>query len=93
MPPAARQFDLTGHPGLITAAAVATVRINGLTAATVGDVHTCLLPPLAGPHPSNTIVTGSASVKIGKRQAARQLDLTGCGAPITTGSFNVLIGD
>ena len=92
MPPAARQLDLTNHPGLISACAVPTVRINKIPAATVGAVHACTFPPPAGPHPSNMIVKGSLTVKIGKLAAARQNDLTGCGAMITTGSFNVFIG-
>jgi len=92
MPAAARQFDLTAHPGFISATAGTTVRINQLPAATVGDVHTCVLPPLAGPHPPNTITTGSSTVRISKRAAARQSDLTACGAPITTGAPNVTIG-
>lgn len=92
MPPAARQLDATNHPGIISACVVPSVRINAMPAATVGAVHTCLFPPLAGPHPSNTVVKGSLSVKIGKQAAARQNDLTGCGAMIATGSFNVFIG-
>jgi len=92
MPPAVRQFDVTGHPGLISTAVVTSVRINSLPAATVGDVHTCFLPPVVGPHPPNTIAKGSATVNIGKRPAARQGDITGCGAPIISGSLNVFIG-
>ena len=51
------------------------------------------MPPLAGPHPPNTIAAGSKTVLIKGLPAARQLDLTGCGATIVSGSPNVFIGD
>jgi uncharacterized Zn-binding protein involved in type VI secretion len=68
------------------------VFINELAAVRVTDQHVCLLPPLAGPHPPNTIVKGSATVLIENQPAVRQGDLTGCGAAIVGGSPNVLIG-
>ena len=91
MPFAARQLDPTNHPGAISSGSP-TVLINGRPAARMGDVHTCALPPLAGPHPPNMITKGSATVLIGGKAAARVLDLTGCGATISTGSPNVRIG-
>lgn len=92
MPPAARIFDPTGHPGMITGPGEPTVLIGGQPAARVGDNHACSFPPTAGPHPPNTIVNGSATVKIGGAPAARMGDLTGCGAPIIGGAPTVLIG-
>lgn len=92
MPAAARVWDPTGHPGIISGPGIANVLIQGMPAATVGDVHTCALPPLAGPHPPNKIVQGSSNVKIGGRYAARVGDLTGCGAPIKAGASTVIIG-
>jgi uncharacterized Zn-binding protein involved in type VI secretion len=35
---------------------------------------------------------GSATVLIGGRPALRLGDISGCGAPIVTGAFTVLIG-
>ncbi len=92
MAAAARVGDLTGHPGQIAGPGVANVLIGGMPAAVVGDTHTCMLPPVAGPHPPNTVVKGSLTVKIGGRSAARLGDLTGCGAPIVTGMPLVQIG-
>jgi uncharacterized Zn-binding protein involved in type VI secretion len=91
MPFAATRFSLTSHPGLVSTGH-RNVLINTLPAARLGDRHVCLLPPLAGPHPTNTIVKGSATVRIGGAPAARVGDLTGCGAAIATGSPNVTIG-
>ncbi len=92
MPPAARVTDPTGHPGIISGPGVPTVLIGGLPAAVVGDLHTCAMPPLAGPHPPTPIAKGSATVLIGGRPAARMGDLAGCGAPIVAGLPTVMIG-
>ena len=92
MQPAARVGDPTGHPGTISGPGVSTVLIGGQPAAVVGDVHTCALPPPAGPHPPTPIARGSSTVLIGGRPAARVGDIAGCGAPIVAGAANVLIG-
>lgn len=92
MPPAARVTDPTGHPGIITGPGVPNVLIGGLPAAVVGDIHTCAIPPLAGPHPPTPIVKGSVTVFIGGRPALRMGDMSGCGAPIVMGMPTVLIG-
>ncbi len=91
MPEAATQFDATSHPGMIMSGAT-KVFINLLPAARVGDRHTCLKPPTAGPHPPSTIAQGSATVFIEGQAAARVGDQSGCGASITTGSTDVIIG-
>ena len=92
MPPAARVTDPSGHPGMISGPGVPTVLIGGLPAAVLGDLHTCAMPPLAGPHPPSPLVKGSATVLIGGRPAVRMGDLSGCGAPIILGHPTVLIG-
>ncbi len=92
MPFAARVLDPTGHPGVISGPGVPNVLIGGLPAAVVGDLHTCSMPPLAGPHPPSPIVKGSFTVLIGGRPAARMGDLAGCGAPIVFGLPTVDIG-
>jgi len=92
MPPAARVSDPTGHPGVVAGPGVPTVLISGLPAAVAGDLHTCALPPLAGPHPPSPFPMGSFTVLIGARPALRLGDVSGCGAPIIMGAFNVLIG-
>ncbi len=89
---AARVFDLTNHPGMISGPGASNVLINGVPAARMGDMHTCALPPVAGPHPPTAISGGSSSVLIGKQPAARLGDLAGCGAAIVVGSPNVVIG-
>jgi uncharacterized Zn-binding protein involved in type VI secretion len=92
MPPAARITDATAHPGVILGPGVPNVLIGGLPAAVVGDMHSCAMPPLAGPHPPSPIAKGSVTVLIGGRPAARIGDMTGCGAPIVTGMPTVQIG-
>lgn len=91
MPAAARLLEMTSHPGLLVQGSP-NVLINALPAARATDQHVCLFPPAAGPHPPNPIAKGSATVLINGLPAARQLDGTGCGAFITGGSPNVLIG-
>lgn len=92
MPFAARVLDPSGHPGVISGPGVPNVLIGGMPAAVVGDLHTCSMPPLAGPHPPSPIVKGSFTVLIGGRPAARMGDLAGCGAPIVFGFPTVDIG-
>lgn len=92
MKPAARITDLTAHPGMISGPGVPNVLISGLPAAVVGDLHTCTMPPTAGPHPPTPFPMGSVTVLIGGRPALRVGDISGCGAPIVMGAFTVLIG-
>lgn len=92
MPPAARVTDATAHPGIVAGPGVPNVLLSGLPAAVVGDIHTCAMPPLAGPHPPTPFPSGSLTVLIGSRPALRLGDASGCGAPIVTGAPTVLIG-
>lgn len=92
MPPAARVGDPTAHPGSIAGPGVGTVLIGGEPAAVEGDLHTCALPPTAGPHPPSSFQKGSATVFIGGRAALRVTDVSGCGASIMSGDFTVLVG-
>jgi uncharacterized Zn-binding protein involved in type VI secretion len=92
MPAAARIFDPTNHPGLISGPGVANVLIGGMPAAVVLDSHTCGMPTPAGPHPPSPIVKGSLTVLIGGRSAARVGDVVGCGAQIVSGMWTVMIG-
>ena len=62
-----------------------TVLIEGMPAARVGDLLTCVGPP-------DSIVKGSATVLIGGMPAARMGDTTAHGGSITLGSFKVIIG-
>lgn len=92
MPPAARVGDPTAHPGVVTGPGVPNVLIGRMPAAVVGDLHTCAMPPLAGPHPPTPFPVGSFTVLISGRPALRLGDVSGCGAPIVAGMFTVLIG-
>jgi uncharacterized Zn-binding protein involved in type VI secretion len=92
MPPAARVTDPTGHPGTISGPGVALVLIGGLPAAIVGDLHSCAMPPTAGPHPPTSFAKGSSTVLIGGSPALRVGDISGCGAPIVSGATTVIIG-
>jgi uncharacterized Zn-binding protein involved in type VI secretion len=91
MPPAARQGDPTGHPGLV-ASGNPTVLIGNQPAATMSDLHTCMMPPPAGPHGTAPFARGSATVTIGGSPALRMGDTSGCGAPVTFGFPTVTIG-
>jgi uncharacterized Zn-binding protein involved in type VI secretion len=103
MPAAARTGDPTNHGGVIAtpppggAAAVARVLIGGRPAAVVGSLHTCVIPPHAALGPGNVIMPNpaaltSGTVLIGGLPAARMRDQTTCGAMISVGALNVLIG-
>ena len=92
MPPAARLGDPTSHPGTVVGPGVPTVQIAGMPAAVIGDLHSCAMPPTAGPHPPSPFPRGSATVLIGGRSALRLGDVSGCGASIVSGAFTVVIG-
>ncbi|MFI1728867.1 PAAR domain-containing protein [Streptomyces acidicola] len=103
MPAAARTGDPTNHGGVIAtpppgaAAAVASVLIGGSPAAVVGSAHTCAMPPHLALGPANVIVRDPAAlvsgeVRIGGLPAARMRDKTTCGAMISGGALDVLIG-
>lgn len=62
-----------------------TVIIGGLPAATLGSQCVCVGPP-------DTVVSGSSTVMICKKPAARMGDSTGHGGKIVIGCPTVLIG-
>lgn len=71
--------------GPILAPGVPTVLIGGVPAATVGTMAICV-------GPVDTIATGSKSVFIGGKAAARMGDTTAHGGVITDGLTTVMIG-
>lgn len=98
MPPAARFTDFHQCPmvtpglppiphvgGPIVGPCMPTVLICKLPAARVGDMAVCVGPP-------DSIVKGSATVKIGGMPAARMGDTTMHGGQIMLGAPNVIIG-
>ncbi|MBC7775233.1 MAG: PAAR domain-containing protein [Phycisphaerae bacterium] len=96
MPPAARVGDMHVCPmqnpgptphvgGPIMPPGLPTVMINGMPAATVGNMCTCTGPP-------DVILQGSTTVLIGGKPAARMGDSTAHGGQITVGSPTVMIG-
>lgn len=95
MPPAARITDMHVCPlvtgtvphvgGPILPPGAPTVLIEGLPAARVGDLATCVGPP-------DTIAVGSGTVFIGGMPAARLGDSTAHGGTIVGGAPTVLIG-
>jgi uncharacterized Zn-binding protein involved in type VI secretion len=92
VPNAARVGDPTPHPGVVAPPGVMNVLINGMPAATVATaLHICSFPPPAV-HPPSPFVPGSFTVLIAGSPALRMGDVSGCGAPILTGSPNVVIG-
>jgi uncharacterized Zn-binding protein involved in type VI secretion len=83
--------DSTSHPGLVAGPGSSNVLIEGLPAACVGDLHLCMMPPLAGPHPTAPFLMGSVTVYIGGRPALRMGDVSACGATILSGAITVLV--
>ena len=83
--------DTTSHPGTITGPGIATVLIDGMPAAVMGDMHTCSCPSNP-PHPPSIIVRGSLTVLINGQAAARVGDMAACGAAILLGATDVEIG-
>lgn len=96
MPQAARVGDMhtcpianpDGSPhtgGPIMPPGISNVLIEGMPAATMSSLCTCVGPP-------DNIALGSATVLIGGQQAARVGDITAHGGQITAGAGTVLIG-
>jgi uncharacterized Zn-binding protein involved in type VI secretion len=71
--------------GLVVVAGARTVFINQLPAAVQGDTCVC-------PGPPNSIMSGSATVRINGQPAARVLDPTVHGGQVSSGSPTVFIG-
>lgn len=95
MKPAARVSDFHACPavsptphvgGVVQGPGVNTVVIGHAPAATQDTACTCAAPV------SNTIASGSTTVKIGYKAAARASDPTAHGGFILTGCVTVLIG-
>jgi uncharacterized Zn-binding protein involved in type VI secretion len=76
---------LKPHVGGPVAKGVETVHIDGMPAAVVGSVCTCVGPP-------DAVARGSATVFIAGMPAARLGDTTVHGGVITLGSPTVVIG-
>jgi uncharacterized Zn-binding protein involved in type VI secretion len=98
VPPAARVSDMHTCPlvtpgtppvphvgGPVLPPGVPTVLIEGLPAATVGSLCTCVGPP-------DTVAMGSMTVLIGGQPAARVGDTTVHGGSIVMGCPTVIIG-
>lgn len=94
MPPAARVGDMhtcpmsdgpKPHVGGPVTQGVPTVLIDGMPAAVVGSICTCVGPP-------DAVAKGSMTVFIGGQPAARVGDMTVHGGVITLGSLTVVIG-
>jgi uncharacterized Zn-binding protein involved in type VI secretion len=71
--------------GPVVGPGVATVLIEKLPAAVLGDSCVCVGPP-------DTIAKGSATVMIGNKPAARMGDTTAHGGSIVIGAPTVMIG-
>jgi len=83
----ARLGDTSDHGGRIITGATRTF-INGAPAARKGDLHSC---PIEG-HGITAIETGSERTFIEGQSTARIGDSVGCGAIITSGSPDTLVG-
>ena len=92
MPAAARVGDTTNHGGTITGPGEATVLIEGMPAAVVGDMHVCVLPPPAHQPTASPYPLGSTTVLIGGKPALRAGDACICGASALIGAPTVIIG-
>ena len=94
MPAAARKGDPDTSDGAITTDCVDSVLINGQPAAVVGSMDRNHAPygKQHGPHVPNPVVSGSGTVMIGGKAAARVGDPFQCGHKIASGSSDVDIG-
>jgi uncharacterized Zn-binding protein involved in type VI secretion len=95
MPIAAYITSVTTHGGTLQGSGIATVLIGKQPAAVVLDpstIHACSIVPPPPHLSSSPVVTGSTTVFIGRKAAARVGDPVGCGATIMSGAFDVLIG-
>lgn len=92
MPAAARVSDVSNHGGTIVGPGVATVLIGGLSAAVVGDLHVCPLPPPGHVPTVSPFPSGSSKVMIGGRPALRTTDACLCGAMAVVGALTVNVG-
>jgi uncharacterized Zn-binding protein involved in type VI secretion len=86
MPQLARLGDTSSHGGSIISASPDTTA-NGIGIARDGDQHSC---PLEG-H-GVTALSSDSSVKVNGRSVIRVGDSAGCGATITSGSPNTMVG-
>lgn len=88
MPPGARAGDPMAHGGSITNGSP-NVLTNGIPAAIAGVSQApCSI------HPGSQVVTkGSGTVFINNQPAARAGDVLSCGAAVSAGSPDVIIGD
>lgn len=95
MKPAARISDAHVCPqtspaphvgGAVVGPGEATVRIEDLPAARVGDSCACAGPP-------NAITAGASTIIVANKPAARLGDSTSHGGTIAAGSATVLFGD
>lgn len=92
MPAAARIGDVSTHGGSIVGPGVPTVLIAGMPAATIVDLHVCVLPPTFIHPPVSPFVGASSTVLIGGLPALRAGDMCVCGASTTPGAPTVMIG-
>ena len=95
MPAAARITDPDNSDGAVSSEVASTVFVNGLAAATVGSLDRDHAPygPPHPPHVPNPIVSGSGTVFIEGKAAARRGDPFNCGHIVAVGSPDVDIGD
>ena len=95
---AARLGDSTAHGGMIgpvVTGVASRVTIQNQPAACATDPHVCPMFDGPKPHVGGQILTGSMSVKIGGKRAARVSDVTECKGPpgsIALGAQRVHIG-
>ncbi|WP_202302732.1 PAAR domain-containing protein [Dryocola clanedunensis] len=82
---AGRLGDPISHGGSITSGS-GNVTINNIPAAMVSSAASCSI------HGGSSVASGSGTVFINNNPAARVGDTTGCGASISSGSGDVLIG-
>jgi uncharacterized Zn-binding protein involved in type VI secretion len=92
MPAAARVSDISNHGGTIIGPGVPTVLIGKMPAAVLGDMHVCVLPPIAHQPTVSAFILGSATVMIGGKPALRVGDTCICGASAAVGEVTVIIG-
>lgn len=82
--------DPTNHPGIVSGPGSPKVKINGMSVAVMGDLHSCSMPSNP-PHPPTPFIASQTKVTIGGMPVLVNGDKAGCGAAIIATNVKVMI--
>ena len=87
-----RVGDSTNHGGTVVGPGVPSVLVEGMPAATMGDLHVCALPPNSHQPTVSPFIAGNATVLVAGKPVVTTTDSCGCGAMAVIGSPTVSVG-